>query len=90
MTDQYGFYLFNDLYPSYYILQPELPSEVKPTQYRDDYSGIVSVLDENGFSVPVSVYSNAANYNADMGAVPVTPGVYPNGYGQGATQNWVK
>ena len=90
VTDQYGFYLFNDLYPSYYILQPELPSEVKPTQYRDDYSGIVSVLDENGFSVPVSVYSNAANYNADMGAVPVTPGVYPNGYGQGATQNWVK
>ena len=90
VTDQYGFYLFKDLYPSDYILQPELPGEVKPTVYRDDYSGIVSVLGEDGNSVPVSVFSNAANYNADMGAVPVTPGVYPNGYGQGATQNWVK
>ena len=89
-TDQYGFYLFTDLYPSSYILFPELPDEVKPTIHRDDFDGIISVLESEGMSVPVSVVSNAANYNADMGAALVTPGIYPAGYAQGQTQDWTK
>ncbi len=88
VTDQYGFYLFTDLYPSSYVLHPELPATVKPTVERSDVTGVCSVLEEEGFTLPVSVQSNAKNYNADMGCVLVTPGQYPEGYGQGATQDW--
>ena len=90
VTDQYGYYRFTDLYPSSYILVPHLPEEVTPTQHREDVPGIVSVLEDDGRSIPVPVISDSKNYDADMGCILVHAGDYPAGYGQGATQDWRK
>ncbi len=90
VTDQYGFYCFKDVYPSTYTMRVELPETLKPTTLRTDYPGIVSVMQESGETVPLEVKSNSANYDADMGFMMTQEGVYPEGYGQGATQIWVQ
>jgi len=90
VTDQYGFYCFKDVYPSTYTMRVELPDTLKPTTLRTDYPGIVSVLQESGETVPLEVKSNSANYDADMGFAMTQEGVYPEGYGQGAKQLWVR
>ena len=90
VSDQYGFYRFTDVYPAAYTLRVTAPSQVKPTKLRTDIPLIVSVLGEEGTSVPVSVLSDKANRNADLGFVLVKKGEYPEGYGQGVTQNWTK
>ena len=91
VTDQYGYYLFEDLYPGEYVLRVEFPKEVWPTQARDDIANISSRMGESGVeSLPVHVTSNGHNYGADLGFRLVTEGVYPAGYGEGATQKWKK
>lgn len=89
-SDQYGYYCFENLYPTEYTLRVTWPEEVKPTQLRTDVHQISSVLQENGLSIPVTVESNKANYAADLGFVLVEEGKYPAGYGEGATQVWKK
>ena len=64
------------------------PAQVKPTVMRTDLPMIVSVLGENGESGLVPVESDGANYDADLGFVLVEKDRYPEGYGEGATQNW--
>lgn len=88
-TDQYGFYRFTDVYPASYTLQAIAPSQVTPTTLRTDIPLLASILNEDGVSVPVQVVSGAANRNADLGFTLVEDGVYPEGYGSGATQVWV-
>ncbi len=90
VSDQYGYYVFEDLYPTEYTLRVNWPAEVVPTILRTDVHQIVSVLQENGMSIPVAVESNKANYAADLGFVLLEEGKYPAGYGEGATQNWKK
>ncbi|MGN1019264.1 MAG: SdrD B-like domain-containing protein [Aristaeellaceae bacterium] len=94
VTDQYGFYVFDELYPATYTLRVTAPAQVKPTTLRTDFPGIVSVLEEADgdtfISLEVSVASNRSNYNADLGFVLRVSGEYPAGYGQGATQDWTK
>lgn len=90
VTDQYGFYLIKNLYPTEYTLRVTWPEEVKPTQLREDIKQISSVLQENGMTIPVTVESNKANYAADLGFVLVEEGKLPAGYGEGETQNWKK
>jgi len=89
VSDQYGYYIFEDLYPGEYILRAVWPAEVKPTQVRTDLTMIASVLGENGESVLVPVDSNGVNYDADLGFVLLDAERYPAGYGEGKTQNWV-
>ncbi len=86
VTDQYGFYCFTELYPSAYTLTCDVTG-VMPTVLRSDIPGIISVMGEDG-SLPVQVYSNSHNYDADLGYILTTPGAYPEGYGEGETQNW--
>lgn len=94
VTDQYGFYLFDELYPADYAIRATAPETVKPTRQRGDVPGIGSVLPETEdvtvTSDPVGVSSDRSNYNADLGYVLRTPGVYPQGYGQGEAQDWTK
>lgn len=89
-SDQYGYYCFENLYPTEYTLRVTWPAEVTPTQLRTDVHQISSVLQENGLSIPVTVESSKANYAADLGFVLVDEGKYPAGYGEGATQIWKK
>lgn len=94
VTDQYGFYRFDDLYPANYILRVTPPEEVKPTVHRTDIRLIASVLeeteDETCESVELQVESDRANYNADLGFVLRSPDVLPAGIGEGKKQNWTK
>ena len=90
MTDQYGYYVFEELYPTEYTLRVTWPAEVVPTVLREDIKHISSVLQEDGTTLPVTVESNKANYAADLGFILVEDGKLPAGYGEGATQIWKK
>lgn len=87
-SDQYGYYVFENLYPGEYTLHVTAPAEVKPTQQRTDLPLIVSVLGEDGMSIPVAVESDGVNYAADLGFVLLNEHQYPAGYGEGAQQVW--
>ena len=89
-TDQYGFYVFENLYPMEYTLRVTWPGEVRPTILRTEIHEISSVLQDSGLSIPVTVESNKTNYAADLGFVLVEEGKLPAGYGEGATQVWKK
>ncbi len=93
VTDQYGFYRFNDLYPAEYTIEVDVPDEVKMTKHRTDIPMIASVLEEtteNGTcrSVEFTVESDKANYNVDIGFICRKEGVYPPGTGEGKKQIW--
>ena len=92
VSDQYGFYRFNDLYPATYTLRVTPPAEVKPTVRRTDIRLIASVLEETDGdtceSVEFQVESDTANYNVDLGFVCRKDGVMPAGTGEGRTQVW--
>ena len=92
VTDQYGFYRFEEIYPAVYTLRVTAPAEVKPTVPLKDPLIIASVLQETeeqtSESVEVTVESDQGNYNADLGYVCLQEGVWPEGVGQGATQDW--
>lgn len=88
VSDQYGYYVFEAIYPGEYTLRVEMPKEVAPTRQRSDLPMIVSVLTESGESIIVGVESDKANYNADLGFVLRKENVYPAGYGEGAAQIW--
>ena len=90
VTDQYGYYVFEELYPTEYTLRVTWPAEVMPTILREDIKHISSVLKADGTTIPVKVESNKANYAADLGFVLVEEGKLPAGYGEGATQIWKK
>ena len=90
VSDQYGYYIFEELYPADYTLRATWPAEIAPTQLRTDVSQIVSVLQADGTSIPVRVTSNKANYAADLGFVLVEEGKFPAGYGEGEKQIWKK
>ena len=87
VTDQYGFFCFEELYPAAYTMTVDVTG-VMPTVIRTDIPGIVSVMGGEGVTVPVTVSSGAHNYDADMGFIPMQEGQYPQGYGQGAAQIW--
>lgn len=87
-SDQYGYYVFEGLYPTEYTLRVTWPGEVAPTVRREEAWPTVSVLQADGLSIPLTVESNKANYAADLGFVLVEEGKLPAGYGEGATQDW--
>ncbi len=90
VTDAYGYYRMDGLYPAVYTIRADMPTEVRPTVQVRGMTGISSVMKADGVSDPVQVISNACNYNADLGFVPVEDGVYPSGYNNGDAQNWTK
>ena len=92
VTDQYGFYRFEDVYPATYTLAVTPPSEVRPTRQGVRPALINSKLREEDSAlcetVAFAVESAQANYDVDIGFVCRAPGVYPPGYGEGKKQNW--
>ncbi len=88
VTDTYGYYRFNGLYPAMYTIQADLPAEVYPTIVRAEYAGISSILGENGFTEEIQVVSNANNDTADLGVQLQQDGIYPKGMNEGVTQDW--
>ena len=90
VTDQYGYYVFEELYPAEYTLRVTWPAEIKPTVLRPEIHQISSILQADGTTLPVTVESNKANYAADLGFALVEEGKLPAGYGEGETQKWKK
>jgi len=94
VSDQYGFYRFEEIYPATYTLRVTPPAEVKPTVRRTQPKLLVSVLEDGEgtsfVSAEIPVESDKANYNADLGFVLRQEGVMPEGVGEGARQNWTK
>ena len=92
VSDQYGFYRFEEIYPAVYTLRVTPPAQVRATVRRTDLRIIASVLEEADGSVfdsvELPVESDRANYNADLGFVLRTEGVLPEGLWQGKTQDW--
>jgi len=88
VSDQYGYYCFEGLYPGEYTLVVTAPEEVKPTVLRTDMPLIVSVLTETGESILVPVESDGVNYAADLGFVLINEKKLPAAYGEGQTQIW--
>ena len=92
VSDQYGFYRFEDIYPGVYTLRVTPPSEVRPTKRRTDIRIIASVLGEEGDTsfetTEIQVESDKANYNADRFFICRRDGVLPPGTGEGKTQDW--
>ena len=92
VSDEYGFYRFNDLYPAAYTLEVTPPDEVRPTVKRTDIRLIASVLDETDGEIctcgEFTVQSDKANYNVDLGFVCRREGVVPAGTGEGRKQIW--
>lgn len=91
-TDAYGYYMFENLYPSTYSLEVTYPAEVQPT--KPGTGLMTSLLPESEESVStitdIQVQSNAANRNVDMGFVLREADVYPAGIGDAPTQDWTK
>ncbi|MDO4838244.1 MAG: SdrD B-like domain-containing protein [Clostridia bacterium] len=93
-SDQYGYWQMENVYPATYTLRVTPPAEVKPTKPNTAVPGLTSVLEETEDTVCLSslvtVTSAKNNYQADMGFVLRTSGVYPEGFGEAATQDWTK
>lgn len=90
VSDQYGYYVFERLYPGEYTLRVTAPAQVRPTQLHTDLPLIVSVLNENGETGLLPVVSGGANYAADLGFMLINEKELPAGYGEGAAQDWTK
>ena len=91
-SDVYGYYRFEEIYPAAYTLRVTPPAEVKATRHREDIPIIASVLPESDEAVvttgTITVESDKANYNADLGFACRVNGVRPAGAGEAPTQDW--
>ncbi|MDO4483224.1 MAG: SdrD B-like domain-containing protein [Clostridia bacterium] len=92
VTDAYGRWAIDNVYPAVYTLKVTAPDEVVPTRQNTAFSNVISVLKEGGegpfISREVTVASNQCNYDADCGFVLKKNGAYPEGYGVYPKQDW--
>ena len=92
VTDAFGFYRFEEIYPAVYTLRATPPAEVRATVGGKMPQMIASVLQESDGTTAVSseltVESDKANYNADLGFVCRTNGVLPAAIEKTPTQDW--
>ncbi len=91
-TDQYGHYLFIDLYPGTYTVQVTMPKELKTTIHQTDYPLVASVLPESDEltveAAGIIVPSNGRNLSCDFGFVLRTEGKYPEGMSTMLSSIW--
>lgn len=91
-TDQYGHYLFTDLYPGVYTVRVTMHKELKATVHQTDFPLVASVLPESdeltveaeGIVVP----SNGRNLSCDFGFVLRKAGQYPEAMSTTLPTSW--
>lgn len=92
VTDVYGRYSFNELYPGVYSMVITYPAELKPTTPRSDFPLVQSVLPESEETVitleNVIVPSGEKNMNCDLGFVLRAEGVYPEAWYTIPARDW--
>lgn len=82
VTDEYGRYFFDALYPGEYTLRVQLPKELSTTKVQDEFPLLANVLpagqketaEVSGIIVP----SGGRNLNCDLGFTLISPGRYPD------------
>lgn len=81
VTDPYGRYLFENLFPGSYTLIVDMPAEIKPTKRQTDFLLVASVLspteEVSARADDIIVPSGGRNLNADLGFVLRKEGVLP-------------
>lgn len=94
VTDQYGRYLFDKIYPGSYTIKVEMPNEIKPTIRQTDFKLVASVLEptnENTATAEgVIVPSGGRNLNADLGFVLRQDNVYPDSLQNLPQKDWTR
>ena len=91
VTDPYGLYEIEGLYPGVYTVRVFLPDEVKTTRNRTDFPLVASVIPQDldgEAEFEITVPSGEKNLNMDIGLVLKTNGVYPANMNKIPTRNW--
>ncbi|HSK67945.1 MAG TPA: SdrD B-like domain-containing protein [Candidatus Limnocylindria bacterium] len=75
VTDAYGYYSVNNLYPGAYVVEAKVPAGVRPTAVQTEYPLVASILGaaEGGVarSGEVRVPGGGRNLAADLGFAPL-------------------
>lgn len=92
VTDVYGHYHLDNLYPGAYEMHVTMPKEVKPTIQQDQFPLVASILPEsNDTTVVVEnviVPSNAKDLNLDLGFMLKKKNVYPASIKEVPQKDW--
>ena len=92
VTDVYGYYLFENVYPSAYDVEVLWHEELVPTKKRTDLELLASKLEESDETsqtlTNVEVRSNVNNFNFDLGFVLRKKGVEPETMVPAPKQVW--
>ncbi len=92
VTDAYGYYLFENVYPAAGILRVTMYAELLPTERREDFPLLVSSLSgydgSTAYTVDVTVESDGFNYNCDLGFVLKEGAKKPAAIVDPPKQNW--
>lgn len=92
VTDAYGRYMVGDLYPGEYMVEVDLPAELKTTKQQTTFPLVASVLPAGQTGTAraegIVVPSKSRNLNCDLGFTLVTPGKYPANLRNLPTKDW--
>ena len=92
ITDVYGYYLFDNVYPSVYDVEVLWPDELVPTRKRTDFILLGSQLEESDETSQtiedVEIRSNVKNFDFDLGFALREEGVKPDTMEPAPRQQW--
>lgn len=92
VTDAYGYYLFNDVYPGDYVLEAQAYPELAPTTPVETLRIISSCLTSGdgtrAQSEPFAVASGAVDVNYDLGYVLLEGQQLPSAIVSAPTRDW--
>ncbi|NLD52495.1 MAG: hypothetical protein GX650_06335, partial [Clostridiales bacterium] len=91
-TDEYGRYLFSDVYPGPHELEVTMWGELKTTRQQDEFVLVASILPEGktgtALAQGILVPSGGRNLNCDLGFVLITEGQLPTAMLQPPRKDW--
>lgn len=94
VTDDYGFYMIDTLFPGRYTLEVQMPEELLMTKHQNEFPLVASILTEQdgqmARALDVIVPSGGRNLNADLGFVLKREGVLPDNMKNLAQKDWTE
>jgi hypothetical protein len=92
VTDEYGRYGFGKVYPGTYVIEVNLPEEIKPTVRQDEFPLVASILGASDTSTARSgeilIPSGRRNLNGDLGFVLTKEGRLPESMQNLPSKDW--
>lgn len=91
VTDAYGYWRLENIYPSEYTLEAVYPPEVKPTQPGEGLlTSRLPETEDSSAQVQVTVVSDRIDRTVDLGFVLREAGVLPEALNDVPAQNWTR